>query len=72
MQLIFDEKPSAEQREVLKQNGFHWSPTEQAWQRLLNNNAIYAASRIDFLRPENGESPTELQSKVPSKNEYER
>ena len=29
LQLLFDEKPGAEQRSVLKQNGFHWSPTEQ-------------------------------------------
>lgn len=44
LQLLFDEKPTEEQRTVLKQNGFHWSPTEQAWQRQLNENAIYACS----------------------------
>ncbi len=72
LQLLFDEKPSAEQRAVLKSNGFHWSPSEQAWQRQLNDNAIYAASRIDFIRPESGESPTRIQPKAPKKDAPER
>lgn len=72
LQLFFDEKPSEEQRITLKHNGFHWSPSEGAWQRQLNDNAIYAASRLDFVRPENGESPINLQPKAPKKNTQER
>ena len=72
LQLLFDEKPTEEQRTVLKQNGFHWSPTEQAWQRQLNENAIYAASRISFICPENGESPVKLQPKVKKNDGPER
>ena len=72
LQLVFDEKPSEEQRTALKQNGFHWSPSEQAWQRQLNRNAIYAAGYMDFVRPESGESPISLQPKVPHKDSPER
>jgi hypothetical protein len=46
VQLIFDEKPSPEQRAILKSRGFRWSPTEGAWQRLLNNAGIYAARYV--------------------------
>ena len=53
-------------------NGFKWAPSVGAWQRQLNDNAIYAASRLDFLRPESGESPTALQPKTPAKSTPER
>lgn len=46
VQLIFDGKPAAEIRSVLKSNGFRWSPRESAWQRHLNNAGIYAAKRV--------------------------
>lgn len=72
LQLLFDEKPDAEKRTVLKRNGFHWAPSEQAWQRQLNDNAIYAAGRIDFVRPENGESPLHLQPKPKQRDAQER
>lgn len=52
LQLLFDEKPSKEQRETLKANGFRWAPSDAAWQRQLNPNAFYAASRIDFIKPD--------------------
>ena len=72
LQLLFDEKPNAEKRTMLKQRGFHWSPSEQAWQRQLNENAIYAASRISFVTPESGVSPVSLQPKAPAQDEMER
>lgn len=72
LQLLFDEKPSEEQRTILKSNGFKWAPSDKAWQRQLNENAFYAANRIDFIKPETGEKPTELQLKAPKKSEAER
>lgn len=63
LQLVFDEKPDDEKRNILKINGFHWSPVEGAWQRQLNANAIYAADRIEFIKPECGMKPTQLQPK---------
>ena len=72
LRLYFDGKPTEEQRSKLKYNGFKWAPSVGAWQRQLNDNAIYAASRLDFLRPESGESPTALQPKAPAKSTPER
>jgi len=72
LRLYFDEKPSEEQRSKLKCNGFKWAPSVGAWQRQLNDNAIHAAARMGFLRPESGESPTAIQPKRPVKNAPER
>lgn len=72
LQILFDEKPDEQKRSVLKGNGFKWSPSQGAWQRQLNDNAIYAASRMEFLRPESGESPVKLQPKAPKKDAPER
>ena len=72
LQLIFDEKPSEEQRTILKSNGFRWAPSDKAWQRQLNHNAVYAANRIDFIKPESGEKPTDLQPKTQKKTEPKR
>lgn len=61
LQLFFDEKPAEEQRRELKNNGFKWAPSQGAWQRQLNRNAIFAAGRMDFLRTKDGQSPVQLQ-----------
>lgn len=61
LQLFFEEKPSEEQRRELKSNGFKWAPSQGAWQRQLTKNSIYAAGRMEFLRPEDGQSPYQLQ-----------
>ena len=61
LQIFFDEKPDADTRETLKGNGFRWSPKAGAWQRQLNDNAIYAADRIKCIAPLSGERPTDLQ-----------
>ena len=61
LQLFFDEKPSAEQREQLKKHGFKWAPSQGAWQRQLTKNAIYSAGYMDFIKPENGQTPYQLQ-----------
>ena len=61
LQLFFDDKPSEEQRTELKRNGFKWSPKHTAWQRQLTKNAIHSAGYIDFIKPDNGQKPYELQ-----------
>ena len=45
IQLIFDGKPDLEVRDILKANGFHWAPSQNAWQRQLTSNGKYAAKR---------------------------
>lgn len=53
IQLIFDGKPPAEVRQILKSNGFRWSRYNTAWQRHLNAAGRYAAKyaldRIEAL-----------------------
>lgn len=46
LQLIFDGKPNDEIRDILKHNGFKWSPKNMAWQRQLTNNARYSAKIV--------------------------
>ncbi|EOS22378.1 hypothetical protein C804_05784 [Lachnospiraceae bacterium A4] len=64
LQIFFDEKPDKDIREELKGNGFRYAPSTEAWQRQLNDNAIYAADRIKCIQPLTGESPTELQKRA--------
>lgn len=46
LQIIFDSKPDEETRNILKSNGFKWSPSQNAWQRQLTDNARYALKRV--------------------------
>ena len=46
IKLLFDDKPSAEVRDVLKKNGFRWSPRANAWQTQLTNNGRYRLERV--------------------------
>ncbi len=46
IRIIFDDIPSAETRDLLKHNGFKWSPKNNAWQRQLTSNGIYATKRF--------------------------
>lgn len=68
LQLFFDERPDKEKCSVLKRKGFHWSPREGAWQRQLNDNAIYAVNYVDFVKPLDGRRPTDLQPKAPQRD----
>lgn len=43
IQLVFDGKPDEPVRDILKTWGFLWAPSQNAWQRLLNQNGRYAA-----------------------------
>ena len=64
LQIFFEEKPDEKTRETLKENGFRWSPKAGAWQRQLNDNAIYAADRLSCIKPLSGKSPTEIQKEA--------
>lgn len=46
IKLLFEDKPSAEIRDVLKKNGFRWSPRANAWQTQLTNNGRYRLERV--------------------------
>ncbi len=43
---IFENKPDADIRTLLKRNGFKWSPTRGAWVRMLNNAGRFAAQCV--------------------------
>ncbi len=64
LQIYFEEKPDEKTREALKENGFRWSPKAGAWQRQLNDNAIYAADRLSCIKPLSGKSPVEIQKEA--------
>ena len=42
----FDDKPDEETRNVLKSNGFRWSPSNSRWQRQNTSNGMYAAKKV--------------------------
>lgn len=46
VQVFFDEKPDADTRTQMKQNGFRWAPSVGAWQRMRGPAAEYAVKRI--------------------------
>lgn len=46
VQFVFPDKPSDEERSMLKGEAFKWAPSQGAWQRQLTNNAINAARRV--------------------------
>jgi hypothetical protein len=68
LQLFFDERPNDSQRVNLKANGFKWAPSQEAWQRQLTDNAIYAAGRLDFVRPTDGRTVRDHQPEAPARD----
>ena len=72
LQLMFAEKPSDDERTVLKKNGFKWAPTAKAWQRPLDFKSMAAAERIDFIKPLDGRRISDLQPKQPKRDAPER
>lgn len=46
VQILFDDKPDTGIRSELKHAGFRWAPSQGAWQRMLNQNGIYAAKHV--------------------------
>lgn len=72
LQVFFDDVPSAETRQTMKNFGFHWARSEGAWQRQLTDNAIYAACHIKAIEPRDGSDPVKLQPKRSARNEQQR
>lgn len=72
LQIMFDGKPTDEQRADLKKNGFKWAPTAKAWQRPLDFKSMAAAERIDFIKPLDGRKISDLQPKQPKRDAPER
>ena len=46
IRIIFDERPERPMIENLKKNGFHWSPSNGAWQRQTTSNAKWAVKQL--------------------------
>jgi uncharacterized protein YllA (UPF0747 family) len=46
MNLFFDDIPDENIRNLLKSNGFKWSPNLKAWTRQLTQNAEYSLNRL--------------------------
>lgn len=46
VQIVFEDKPAEDLRAALKAAGWHWSRTEDAWQRKLTNAAIASARHL--------------------------
>lgn len=46
LQLLFDGKPDADTRAVLKAGGWRWAPSHGAWQRHLNANSEWALEQF--------------------------
>jgi len=65
LQHFFDERTDKDTHGALRRAGFVFSHTNGAYQRQLNDNAIYAAGRLDFVKPSDGRTVREHQPKPP-------
>ncbi|MGI5848517.1 MAG: hypothetical protein ACOX8Q_00365 [Christensenellales bacterium] len=72
LQLFFDERTSKEKHNALRHAGFVFSHANSAYQRQLTDNAIYAAGRLDFLKPSDGRTVREHQPKSPKRHDGAR
>ncbi|WP_428947208.1 DUF3560 domain-containing protein [Acidithiobacillus ferrooxidans] len=43
IQFLFEGKPDGATRKLMKESGFRWAPSEEAWQRQWTGNAVHAA-----------------------------
>jgi len=68
LQLFFDGRTSKEQHSALRHAGFVFSHANGAYQRQLNANAIYAAGRVNFIKPTDGRTVREHQPKAPKQD----
>ncbi|KJZ17910.1 DUF3560 domain-containing protein [Loktanella sp. S4079] len=46
LQSIFEGKPDASTRQILKDHAFRWAPSQNAWQRQLTNAARHSANMV--------------------------
>ena len=72
LQLFFDQRPDSEKHSTLRHAGFVYSHTNGAYQRQLNDGAIYAAGRLSFVRPSDGRTVREHQPKAPAREDMVR
>ena len=68
LKIIFDDKPDADTRALLKSNGFRWAPSAGAWQRQLTTAARYA---LKFILPKLAPEDQELDNQAPDAQEPE-
>ena len=68
LQIFFDTRLDSEKHSAMRHAGFVFSRTNGAYQRQLNDNAIYAAGRLDFVKPSDGRTVREHQPKPPAKD----
>ena len=68
LQLFFGDRTDKETHSALRHAGFVFSRANGAYQRQLNDNAIYAANRLSILKPTDGRTVREHQPKAPSKD----
>jgi len=68
LQIFFDTRTNKETHSAMRRAGFVFSHANNAYQRQLNDNAIYAANRLDFLKPTDGRTVREHQPKPPVKD----
>ena len=61
LQVFFDEKPDRETCSAMRHGGFRWAPSVGAWQRQLNNAAVWTAKHIDCLQPLAEKAPAQVQ-----------
>jgi hypothetical protein len=72
LQLFFGDRTDKETHSSLRHAGFVFSRTNGAYQRQLNDNAIYAAGRLAFLKPTDGRTVREHQPKPAARNDGAR
>lgn len=72
LQLFFDERTNKETHTALRHAGFVFSHANGAYQRQLTANAIYAAGRLDFLKPTDGHTVREHQPPMPKEDKGAR
>ena len=62
IQFLFDGKPDEATRKLMKESGFRWAPSEEAWQRQWTGNAVYAAR--EAIRKSDARMPPEQAGQV--------